>query len=468
MCSSEFAPDVQASSGKPPGVETSIPVETALPAQTERSIRERFAAAIGWNLLAIGALQGSAFAVNVMLANVLGKQHFGEFAIIQNTLVTLASIGQVATGITAAKFVAENRVYNKRVAGEIIGLCSVLTLVTGLLGTGLLIGFAPWISADVLHAPQLKSGLEIAAAASLFLTMNAFQIGALAGLEAFRAAAIVSGAIGLLHVALCGIGAWLFGMEGALWALLLSSFVRWVAFDRLLRSEALEQGVERSWAGWRAQRGILRTFAIPAAICGMSSMPSLWVANALIARQRHGYELLALYSAAFQLKSLVLLLPTMFNNVGMSLLNHQRGIGNAKGYRRVFWLNVAIGGGAAALGAVLMGALGIPLLQLYGGTFADAYAALLVLLCSAVFEGFATGAFQAVQSKGRMWPAFWFVVLPRDLLVVILALALVATYGLMGLASAYSIAWIFGSLLTFIYAFRSGLKLSGDRGQPGE
>jgi O-antigen/teichoic acid export membrane protein len=438
-----------------------------LAVRTEKSIRDRFTTGIGWNLFAVGSLQGSAFAVNVILANVLGKQHFGEFAIIQNTLMTLAGVGQVATGITAAKFVAENRVYNKRTAGEVIGLCFALTMLTGLLGAGLLIGLAPWISADLLNAPRLKSGLEIAGAASLFLTMNAFQMGALAGLESFRAAAMVSVAIGLLHVAVCGIGAWLFGVEGALWALLLSSFVRWATFGRLLRSEALAQSIELSWAGWQRQRGILHAFAIPAAICGISSMPALWAANALLARQKNGYELLALFSAAFQLKSLVVLLPTMFNNVGMSLLNHQRGIGNAAGYRTVFWLNVAIGGGAATLGAMVVAGLGRPLLRLYGGTFTDAFPALLVLLSSAIFEGFATGVFQAVQSKGRMWPAFWFVVLPRDLLFAILAFALVGTYGLMGMACSYSIAWIVGSLLTFLYAFHTGLKLSLDRGQPG-
>lgn len=431
--------------------------------QIERNVIERFSAGLGWSLLSAVSMQGSTFVVSILLARLLGRHQFGEFSIIQSTLVTLVLVGQVATGITAAKFVAENRVSNKRVAGEIIGLCNVLTLITGVCGAGLLICFAPWIAADILNTPHLKTGLSIAAAASLFLTMNGFQLGALAGLEAFRSSAIVSCGLGLLHIVLCGLGAWLFGIEGALWGILLSSFVRWACLARLLSLAALAQGIKASWSGWQRQRSVLYTFAIPAAACGMTAMPSLWASTSLLARQPGGFEQLALYSAAYQLRSIALFLPAVSYNVGMSLLNYQKGIGNAEGYRKAFWFNVAIGGAAAATIAIAMGVFGMWLLRMYGRTFTEAYGSLLVLLCSAVFEGVATGAVQAIQSQNRIWSLFWFIVLPRDLLVIVLAYALVGRYGSIGLASSYSVSWIIGSLLTFYYAYRTGLQVQDKR-----
>jgi O-antigen/teichoic acid export membrane protein len=429
-------------------------------ARTERSIHERFASGIGWNSLFMISTQGSTFAVNILLANLLGRQVFGEFAIVLNTLVTLAGIGQMATGITAAKFVAESRISNKRVAGEILGLCSVLTFVTGLIGSGLLIALSPWISGAILSAPKLKGALVISAAASLFLTMNAFQVGALSGLEAFRSSALVSCVMGFAHVAVSGIGGWLFGLDGVLWALVISAILRWAVFAQLLKFEAKAQGIKVSLAGWLSQKWVLHSFTIPAAVCGMSSMPSLWAANALLARQKGGLGLLALYSAAFQLKAIVILLPSMFNNVGLPILSHQRGIGNVAGYRRAFWLNVSIAGGAATLAAIVVAAMGRPLLRMYGTAFEGAYDVLLILLCAAVVEGIAIGAFQALQSKGRMWLAFLSIALPSDVLTVVLAYVLVGAYGLMGLAWAYSIALIVRSLLTFVYAYLVGLDLS--------
>jgi O-antigen/teichoic acid export membrane protein len=306
----------------------------------------------------------------------------------------------------------------------------------------------------------LASGLRIVAVASLFLTVNAYQVGALAGLEVFRSAGLAAAALGLLHVAICAIGGCYFGLQGALWGLLASSVVRWWFFRRILQREMAAQGIPFSWSGWRTQRAILTGFAVPAAICGISSMPALWSINALLARQPGGYALLAAYSAAFQLKSIVTLLPYMFNNVGLSLLNHQRGIGDSAGYLRAFWYNVLLGGGAALAGAVILSVAGRPVLRLYGGTFDDAYVPLLILLGSAVFEGFAIGLFQIVQSDGRMWSAFWRVVLPRDLLSILLASLLVDSYGIIGVATAYSIAWFIGSMLILAYVRRLGFRFS--------
>jgi len=404
-------------------------------------------------------MQGSAFVANLLLARILGRHNFGEFSIIQSTLLTLAGVGQIATGITAAKFVAENRVVHKRIAGDVIGMCAALTLSTGVLGAALLLIFAPWIAADFLKMAELRSGLTVAAGASLFLTMNGFQLGALAGLESFRKTAAVSIIVGCLHVMACVLGGWAGGTRGALWGLLLSSIARWVCFEKLLHRESLLQGIFVSWSGWRRQKSIFYKFAIPAAVSGFSSMPALWLVTAMLARQPNGYDQLALYSAAYQLKSVAILLPSMFNNVGMALLNHQRGIQNAVGYRRAFWFNVSVGSIAAATFAVVIAIIGKWLLAMYGPAFVGAYGPLLILLCAALFEGVATGAFQAVQSKGRMWRAFWIVAFPRDLLLVACAFVLVGRYGAVGLASSYSVAWIAGSLIAILYAYRTGLAI---------
>src|SRR5207253_5798020 len=220
-------------------------------------IKERLAFGISWNVLSVLFMQGSTFLVNVALANLLGRQHFGEFAVIQTTLMTVAGLGQMATGVTAAKYVAETRISRKRIAGQILGLCSVVSLVTGLVCCGLLFVRANWIAAEILNAPQLNVDLSIAAAVALFLTMNAYQVGALAGLEAFRSSAILSSTLGIFHVITCIVGAWLFGLDGALVGFLLSSAVRWACFGRLVQVEGRQQGIKTDWSGWRNQRQVM-------------------------------------------------------------------------------------------------------------------------------------------------------------------------------------------------------------------
>ncbi len=50
---------------------------------------------------------------------------------------------------------------------------------------------------------------------------------------------------------------------------------------------------------------------------------------------------MALFSAALNLKNVVIFLLILLNNVGTSLLNNQRGQRDRLNYRKVFWTNMA-------------------------------------------------------------------------------------------------------------------------------
>jgi len=95
-------------------------------------LRSRFVGGIRWNLLAAIAAQGGAYLVNILLARLLKREAFGEYAIIQNTLLTASMIAQVGTGLTATKYVAEFRSSDKVRVGRILGLCFVVSAVTSI------------------------------------------------------------------------------------------------------------------------------------------------------------------------------------------------------------------------------------------------------------------------------------------------------------------------------------------------
>jgi O-antigen/teichoic acid export membrane protein len=96
---------------------------------------------------------------------------------------------------------------------------------------------------------------------------------------------------------------------------------------------------------------------------------------------------------------------------------------------------------SAVGGAVLIGALGVQLLGLFGPTFTDGYGVLLVLMLSIVPEVVSLSCYQIIQSQARMWLSFFAIALPRDLTLAVTAYFLVPTEGARGLAIAYVIAW---------------------------
>jgi hypothetical protein len=196
-----------------------------------------------WNFLGALFTQGSVFVTNLVLARMLGKEAFGEFAMIQSTLLTLASVAQIATGFTVTKYVAEFRDVDKLRTGRVLGLCSMLTVGTGLMGTILLLIGAPWLADHALNASHLYPELLISASFVLFAVMNGYQIGALAGLEGYRMISVAGAILGGAHLAICWTATNLWALEGAVGGLTLSALLRWVIYSVALRRELASRGI---------------------------------------------------------------------------------------------------------------------------------------------------------------------------------------------------------------------------------
>jgi len=421
-------------------------------------LRARFQKGITWNIAGALLNNGSNFLTNILIANLLGREVFGQYGMIQSTLTTFVGVAQAAGGITATKYVAEFRSHDKEKAGRVLGLCAATTIATGCISTLLIFLCAPWLAHNTLKAAALQRPLQIAAAVVFFTVVNAFQTGALAGLESYKQWAIANGLQGPFQFGICVFSTWRWGLQGAVAGLLVSSAVRWLILHIAMKWEANKQGITLRFSGFWQERAIFMKFALPAALSGLSAAPAIWLGNTFLVRQAGGYSQMALFSAALNLKNVVIFLPILLNNVGTSLLNNQRGQKDRLSYRKVFWTNMVLTGSAALLGAVIIGAFGPHLLRLYGKTFPEGQGILTLLLCAAILEVLAMASYQIIQSEEKMWLSLLGVMLPRDLALVFLAYRLTPLYGAVGLGLAHLIAWILCSTVIFSVVFHIGLK----------
>ena len=189
-------------------------------------IRDRLIKGTTLNLIAVMFNQGSTLIANFIVARILLKEGFGEYAMVQTTLLTMSVLSQFATGYTAAKYIAEFRCSNPQRAGRIMGLCAIVSIVMASVGSLLLVGIAPWLASEVLKAPHLKFALMIGSGFLLFSAINGYQTGALSGLEAFSSLAKAGIISGIMAVIVISLGAWWGGLNGTLAGLSLSAFVR--------------------------------------------------------------------------------------------------------------------------------------------------------------------------------------------------------------------------------------------------
>jgi len=424
---------------------------------TRGSLLTRLHTGVALNLIGSTFNQGSTFALNLITANLLGRLAFGEFTVVQTTLSTVGSLAQIATGYTATKYVAEFRERDPERAARILHLCGRLSTVTAVLATALLAAAAPFIAVKAYSAPQLTVWLRIAATGVLFIVMNGFRSGALAGLEDYRALARVGTVSGILYLVLGVAGTYFGAIAGALVGIVVSAAIQWVLLGNALR-QALDRWKFPSGAvdAWK-ERATLLHFALPATLTSAVTLPAYWLASAFLVRQPGGLEQIAVFGAANSFRLIVIFLPNVMNSVGMSLLNNQRRT-STEGYRWIFWWNLTLTVAFVAAGAVAVVAGGPWLLRAFGKDFDAGYPVLRVLMLTAVLESAATWIYQIIQSHGKMWLTLFGVTLPRDLLILALAYSLTPQFGASGLAAAYVGGWALALTTICVISARLGLQ----------
>jgi len=411
----------------------------------------------------LGAIfnQGSTFAVNIIVANLMGKWVFGEYAMVQSTLSSLAIISQFGIGYTATKYIAEFRTANPYKAGRILGLLTIFSASAALV-VGLALLCASRQLAITLRAPSLAPALAIASVVLLFAVMNGFLMGSLAGLEAYRAMAVALIWCGVTYLLICAGCARLGGLNGAVLGLGFSGLIQTIVLVVTLKKECVRQGIAIQYSGLGRERNVILRFSLPAGLSGCVSAIALWFLNIFLTRRPDGYSQLALYGASYSLMAMVLFLPGLANTVGMSLINHQKGASQTLEYRKTFWLNLAVTIGIVAIGVVGLTILGPGILRLFGKDFRGGYSILIVLLAASIPQGIALALVQIIQSQGEMWRFLGFVAIPRDCLMVGLGGVLISRYGAKGAATAYLTAWIVAALATasLVYQHRYLIKYS--------
>lgn len=319
-----------------------------------------------------------------------------------------------------------------------MGLCALVSALMAGVGTLLLIAMAPWLAGVILKAPHLAIALMIGSGFLFFSAINGYQTGALSGLEAYGSLAKAGVASGIVAMAVISLGAWWGGLNGTLMGLSISALVRCAIHNRWLWHESRKQGITPQYRGSLSQeKAVIIKFVLPAAIAQCYSPPMIWLANSFLVRQPGGYGEMALYSAAYNLRILVLFLPSVMHSVGLSVLNNEKAKGDITHYHRVFRSNVLYIFLVSLGGVIVIGIFGRPILQLFGKDFGAGHFLLWLLLISSFFDALTIALYQYILTKGKIWLQFIGIVVPRETFLVMAAYCLVQFYGGVGLASAY-------------------------------
>jgi O-antigen/teichoic acid export membrane protein len=404
-------------------------------------IRSRLISGVFWTIMVTCLVQGSTVISSIITAHLTGFIEFGKVGIVYSVIATVAAFAAIGLGPTTTKFISELRTNDPDRAGKLLALCSIMSIITGILYSVALYIVAPWIANHMLHAEALTTQIRMGSIYVLIFAINSYQIGALCGFEAFARIARVSALEGPMIIVITVALTWPLALNGAVLSMVMTMLCSCYLYHKALRAECRRYNIRISYTNLYPELSSILHIAIPAAASGCLGGLATFSVNAMLVRQPSGFAQMAIFSAANCIRSLVRIVPSMLNRVSTPLLCNLLASRELSRYKRTFWTCLTINLVFSASMALILYLCAYPLLRLFGKQFPEGQGVFGLLLIGAVVESLAVSLYQQMYSHGRLWLQFVISFIWSAVLVVCTWLW-ITKGGAAALAASYLVAWL--------------------------
>ena len=383
--------------------------------------------------------QGSTFVSNFLVIKLLDHAAYGKFSLVNLTAFYTANILQFAVGSTVSRFVARYASDRMRLL-SVIRITGAFSFASGLLGLGILALASGILSRGVFLEPSLAAPIAIVSLSVPSLIGMVFLIGLLQGLHCFRTLAVSSVASGVLFVVTVAAGAWAGDLNGAIIGLLIGSTLRGLIMGGLALFElSSEPGMVLSLRG-TLDKPLIRElfrFQVPAGLAGCLTMPTLWLIPTILMRNTQDFAEVASYSVILMIKSLMVLPASVVAIALQPSAEKALGSDQVDTALRIFRTASIASLVIVTASALFFAIFAKEVLAVFGSSFTSASAELQLMMVGAVAEAGAVALYMRIQATSRMWASIFVTLLPRDLLMLSLALIFTSRYGLHAVISAH-------------------------------
>jgi len=412
----------------------------------------RLAKGAFWSLAGSLISRGLGLLSAIIVGRMLGKHGFGELGMIQSTVGMFGAVAGFGMGMMATRYVAELRLKDPLRAGRIIALSSATTWISSGILAVVLVIFAPWLAEHTLAAPKLAGLLRIGALLLLLGGVNSAQTGALSGFEAFKTISRITLITGVLSFPMIILGAWFWGVTGAVWGLIGNYAVNcWLNWNAL-RQEARKSSISINYAGCLKERVVFWKFNVPSILNSILFSFSTWVCGAMLVHQIDGYGGMGLFNAANRVRAVPELLVGMLLAPLLPVLSETFGRQDMDQYGKTLIFTFTLGTLIIVpLSLIQIAAPWLTLLP-YGADYRGGESVVRWLMAGSIAYSLVMPMGSILISLGRMWLAFFLVVFYISLYLG-LGWLLIPRYGATGYAAAWTVAFAVSNALCVLFLY---------------
>lgn len=353
-----------------------------------------------WALLGSVLGKGLSLLAGVAVARFLGKDMYGEYGMIKNTMFQIATFSTFGLGYTGTRFIAKS-IQNRD--GQIHDIIKIIYKITFSISCFLsitIILFSKQI-ALFLNNPGASTSIKFTAIIIIINAVNTAQIGILSGFKSFKVIAQNNTWSGIVTFILSIICTMMGGLNGALIALLFS-----LTFNALLNNKSIKKILKNHTREehYPLMRGNIAStiirFSFPVAL--QESLYSIvaWSISLLIIKFSN-YGELGLYSAATQWANIILFIPGVLKNVILSYFSSSNNNINLR--NKVLKINVF----STLIPFCFIFILSSYISSFYGTTFQNLPPVLIVACFTSIFSSISSVIIYEFISQGFVWNVFY-------------------------------------------------------------
>jgi O-antigen/teichoic acid export membrane protein len=350
---------------------------------------------LGFGSGAAVALAG--FIGNAITARLLGPDNLGVFAYVVFCVTIASMVASLGIGIVQQRYIPNLRAEGRNdEADGLIGATTRLSIVAAVVGTVLLFGYLYWPGKDATEGPSETSRNVVIGVALLwfiFWRMSEVYQFYLRGEQRFGELAKLSAVSALIKLAVIAVGAWFFGIPGALAGYVAGNLLPALRIFRLLRIKpsvgpSLRREVTRfaaaSWA----------TAVLGGLVFGRTEV--------LFLEHYTGLGAVGFFAAAVTVAEMAVQLPPLLLSALLPRFSEQHGLGARDDMHTLYRTMTALIAMVIVplcLGLAATAPVVVPLL--FGAEFADSIPVASVLLIAAAVSSLGVTTFYLLQSIGK-------------------------------------------------------------------
>ena len=251
---------------------------------------------------------------NIIVARILSEQEYGAYSLINNTVQTFIVFAGAGIGVTLTRYAALYRRKNKKIAGTIIGTLLLTNTIISFIISIIVFIFSDKIAVLLNSDINITNLLRITSATIFFTSVVSILQGLLQGFEEYKRNAIIQIASNVFNLLIGTIVAKLFGIIGAVTALLILQIIMFVIMQFNLHIILKNNKIKLKYKMIEEVKEAIIKITIPSFLASIFVIPLMWFTNFFFS-SKIGLEEFAAFSVCVQWFNIINYIPQQFGQL---------------------------------------------------------------------------------------------------------------------------------------------------------